>query len=368
MALFGIGGGFSMPGMNLFGGGMSSIFGGGSSLFGSSSGMAGGVGGGLLGGLAGLLMSGGNPLGMLLGGLIGGLLGNLLGNLFNHQPQQPQYAPQYPQPTQYGGSQNGCQANGCPSPYPSQYQQMPIGTGYPPGTQWNPPHQQWGGQNWGGCHQPPPPREGCQPPCQPPANGCQQGGTMTQEGPGKPINFCSPGGYNVKIDGTTVTVTDPTGKNTVTESGDPHEYVNGQHVDDWNGNTRTLLLPDGTRITMNADGSNKPIQSTSIFSGGQEYQINNNNNTITSQTFNPYQSYQDATHQSMGNTAELGFNRGGAFTLMNLFNQSPNMCITPYYQDLATVGGCHNQNYYNNGQWNGQQTVYSAWQQANQGE
>jgi len=357
--MFGIGGNM-MGGMNFMGGGFGSIFGGGSSLFGSSSGMAGGLGGGMLGGLAGMLMTGGNPMGMMLGGLLGGLLGNLLGNMFNQQPQQPQYAGYYPQPSGnqgYGQPQNGC---------PSQNEGMPIGCGYPPGSQWNPQQQNWGGQNWGGCHPPcQPPQNGCGA-CQQPQNGCQQGGTMTQSGPGQPLTFTSPGGYKVNMNGSTVTVTSPNGQNTVQEWGDPHEKVNGQSVDNWNGNTRTLLLPDGTRVTMNANASNQPIQSTSIYSGGQEYQINNNNNTITSQSFNPYQTAQDAHNQSMGNTASIGYNQSGAFTMMNLFNQSPCMNITPYYQDLATVGGCNNQNYYNSGGWNGQNTLGQAWHQAHQ--
>lgn len=95
----------------------------------------------------------------------------------------------------------------------------------------------------------------------------QQGGTMTQGGQGQPIDYTTSGGYKITIDASTVTVTDPYGRDSVQEC------------------DRRLLLGDATRLTINAP----PGQKTIIVDGSQVWHIDNDSGTITSVSSLPYQ-------------------------------------------------------------------------------
>jgi hypothetical protein len=308
--------------MGGFGGGM---FGGGGmgSLMGS---MFGGQMGGGIGGFAGLMMGG--PMGMMMGSGLGQMLGGLLGGLMGGaSQQQPNYGcPGYGSPYQSGyqnGYQNGYQAG----------LEAAEGGGY----------GGYGGGYGGGCGGFPAGPGGM--------DASPNGNSLTQSGPGKPTTYTTPGGYTVNMDGSDVKITDPSGKTTTEDWGDPHEKVNGQAVDagsngdHWTDNQRTILLGDGTRITMGANGGvNSPITNTSIYTAnGQEVQYNNQNNTVTQNSWNPYQTERDAANQTTGETGYFGPNGNGGTSLVNLYDQSPSGQITPQHQDL----------YNNNSDWGG---------------
>jgi len=150
------------------------------------------------------------------------------------------------------------------------------------------------------------------------------------------------------MNGSTVTITDPTGKHTINESGDPHEQIDGTYMGgtgstkggatqgqgqaggsgQWNGTAQTIKLPDGTQITMNAEAYNKPIQSTSIFvpgndngQGSREIQYNNNTNDVTSQSFDPSQVYKDQSSTVQGQAEGVQENQYG-MTVNSLYNQT----------------------------------------------
>ena len=164
---------------------------------------------------------------------------------------------------------------------------------------------------------------------------------------GKPISYTTSGGYKVSIDGTTINVTDPNGKNTVKTWGDPHENVNGTHVKDWEGKQRSIVLEDGTKITMTADGPKGVVENTSIYDGNQSVQITNKGNQITGHTFDPRQTaYLDAS-QYDGETALFSTGYNGAATYANIYNQDSSFNVTRAYQAIATTGGYANPNQVN---------------------
>lgn len=59
-----------------------------------------------------------------------------------------------------------------------------------------------------------------------------------------------------------------------------HESLNGKHIKDRFGNVRSLIFPDGTKITMNSTGIQDPITSISIYEGNTFSHINLTCNTI----------------------------------------------------------------------------------------
>lgn len=313
MFLLGSGAGMAgaLPMMMMFGP-MGAMMGFGAGMFGAASGMMGkpgmgALGGAAMGGLAGMAM--GNPfMGMLMGGATGGLLGLLFNNFSNQQQQQTQYAPYYPQPNYGGGYGNYGGGYGNYGGGYGSYAQAYAGPG---------------GSYASAGYYPQP---------QPPMN---WGGQLSQEGEGKPINYTTSGGYKVAINGGEITITDPKGEHKVVHSGDPHEYVDGKNIKDWDEKTRSLILSDGTKITMNATGPQGTIQNYSIYDGAQSIQINADGNKIQQRSFDPrVRMWQDA-YQSDGETAYVGYDRQGDFMYKDIYNQNPNLGVTPMYKDLA---------------------------------
>jgi len=104
-------------------------------------------------------------------------------------------------------------------------------------------------------------------------------GTLTQDGAGKAIDYKTSGGYDVKIENSTVTVTDPTGQHQIKEWGDPHETIDGKQYE-WTDSTRQLQLGDGTVITMDAPSTKGFIQHTDIQDSGRHIAVDNTSNTV----------------------------------------------------------------------------------------
>jgi len=119
------------------------------------------------------------------------------------------------------------------------------------------------------------------------------GQLMPGGGNGQPIEWRTSGGYTIKIDRHTITVTDALGRNTVQHWGDPHENLNGKHIKDWggapgwDGSRRTLRLGDGSQLTMTATGAHGLVLETSIYDGDQELHLYNATNTIRHHGTNP---------------------------------------------------------------------------------
>ena len=172
--------------------------------------------------------------------------------------------------------------------------------------------------------------------------GCHSGphrqtGQLEQEAEGKPINYTTSGGYQVSVDGHTINITDPNGNNTVKTWGDPHENVNGQHVSDWQEKQRTIVLDDGTKITMAADNPKGVEESMSIYDGRQSVQIDNKNNKVTGHSFNPFETRSLEQNQYDGSVAYLQNGSDGSLNFANYYTQDQDFNISRDYQLLATV-------------------------------
>lgn len=315
--------------------GLSQMFGGGwgGQMGGCCNNMTGGRKGALIGGLVGMLLGGamscGNPMGMLLGGGLGALLGNQIGNHHGGQNcghQHPHHGGAHCYPPTHGGNWGGhhCGSYGNQSPY------YPHNHGQP---HWCPPYQggghQYPGHNhhWG--HNCPPQRRCCHNP----------GGELCQEKKGKPISYTTSGGYKVKVNKHNIEITDPSGKNTVKHWGDPHENLNGKHIKDWEGKQRSIILGDGTKLTMSATGPHGVTTNTSIYDGNQSISIDNNKNEITQHSFNPHVARRLEAGQYDGETAVFRTGWNGEARYYNIYKQDENFGITRLFQRLASTSG-----------------------------
>lgn len=102
----------------------------------------------------------------------------------------------------------------------------------------------------------------------------------------------------------TITVT-RSGRFTWQVWGDPHENLNGKHIKDWNGTRRTLLLDDGTKITMSTDGPHGLVQVTSLYDGAQSHEIGNVGNMIRHSCVNAQEALARDAAEADGETARL---------------------------------------------------------------
>jgi hypothetical protein len=93
--------------------------------------------------------------------------------------------------------------------------------------------------------------------------------------------YVTSGGGVIKISGSTVTCTFNE-KITVQFWGGPaepgtgmrHENLNGKHIKDWLGTTRSFIFPDGSKITYAINPGNKRTMSISIYDRDQAHHIN----------------------------------------------------------------------------------------------
>jgi len=166
-----------------------------------------------------------------------------------------------------------------------------------------------------------------------------QGGQLQQEAEGKPISYTTSGGYQISINGSTINVTDPNGENTVKTWGDPHENVNGEHVKDWQDKQRTMILGDGTKITMSADNPKGVVEAMSIYDGNQSVQIQNDGIKITGHSYNPWQTRSQEANQYDGETSIFKTNYNGAATYSNIYSQDSDFNVTRAYEPIATTQG-----------------------------
>ncbi|WP_414902616.1 hypothetical protein ACMT1E_05150 [Sphingomonas flavalba] len=140
--------------------------------------------------------------------------------------------------------------------------------------------------------------------------------------------------WTVQIDKHTITVTRAMGPRSATWQvwGDPHENLNGKHIKDWDGSRRTLLLDDGTKITMHADGPHHVVHTTSIYDGAQSHEIGNFGNLIRHSCVNAATAAARERQEADGETAHLVNLRGPAAA-------SGSLLVKNVYTETIEAGG-----------------------------
>ena len=171
---------------------------------------------------------------------------------------------------------------------------------------------------------------------------------------GGAIEVITRGGYTIRVDLHTITAIDPLGMNKVEHWGDPHENLNGKHIKDWggepewHGSRRSLILGDGTKITMASLGAQGVVLETSIYDGNQNFQIDNDTNTITHHGVDQDDTDQREQAQFDGETAMFETDAVlGTAAYTNIYNEDEAFVVVTFDWLLGTTGGCANPNQVN---------------------
>lgn len=185
------------------------------------------------------------------------------------------------------------------------------------------------------------------------SNSCTGGGDDPTGTP-QPLHYVTDGGYTIKVDFHTVTITDPAGKNTIQHWGDPHENLNGKHIKDWGGGPqwhglhRTVLLGDDSKVTMEARGPHAVTQWTAIYDGDSHIQFDNCRNQISWQGNDYAETGQLERTQYDGETASFITDPGtGVARYDNLYNEDESLERVDTPTPLGTTGGLANPNQVN---------------------
>ena len=170
----------------------------------------------------------------------------------------------------------------------------------------------------------------------------------------QPLDYVTSGGYTVKADAHTVTITDPLGRNTVEHWGDPHENLNGKHLKDWGGGPqweglrRTVLLGDGSKITMEANGPHQVTRWTSIYNGNAHVQFDNCRSRIVRQGSDAAETAQLEKTQYDGETSTFETDTtAGVASYDAVYNEDENFERVATPVPLGSTGGFANPNQVN---------------------
>jgi hypothetical protein len=184
-------------------------------------------------------------------------------------------------------------------------------------------------------------------------------GTLSQPGSdGQPMTYTTLGGYTIKVDRTTVTVTDPYGMNTVQHWGDPHENLNGKHIKDWGGMTgwsgerRSVVLGDGAKLTLQAAAWNGVVELTSIYDQDRNVRFSNADNVVLHHAVDADDTSQRDLAQYDGETAlfvtDPESRTANYDDIYNeTFDTAGDPVQVPITQPLGATGGCANPNQVN---------------------
>ena len=112
-----------------------------------------------------------------------------------------------------------------------------------------------------------------------------QRGTLTQETAGGKLTYTSRSGHwIIEVNKYTITVhrivCGQKSGGAWQIWGDGHTNLNGKHVKNWLIDRNSLLLDDGTKITLHANAPNDVVRTTSLYDGPHHHEIDNDDNTV----------------------------------------------------------------------------------------
>ena len=144
-------------------------------------------------------------------------------------------------------------------------------------------------------------------------------GTLTQEAAGGKLKYVSrSGNWVIEVNKYTINVLriicgQAPGSWQIWGDGG-HANLNGKHVKDWLITRNSVLLDDGTKITMHANAPNDVVRITSIYDGPHHHEIDNDNNTVRHSSADAAEAAQHDAAEADGETISVALaHEAGSF-------------------------------------------------------
>lgn len=102
-----------------------------------------------------------------------------------------------------------------------------------------------------------------------------------------------------------------------------HENLNGKHIKDKLGSVRSIVFPDGAKITMTGDGVYGPLSAISIYDGAESHHINPRCNTLIHSSLSNSIALQRDEAEADGETATIEFTSTGLLYINIYTENSP---------------------------------------------
>lgn len=107
----------------------------------------------------------------------------------------------------------------------------------------------------------------------------------------------------------------------------------------------SLILDDGTKVTLLSTDHSGTILHTSIYDGVENLQIDNQTNEVIHQSVDPGDTQQRDAAQYDGEVATFSTDPFfGSATYSNDYNEDQNFNVIDIHFTLGTTGGCANPN------------------------
>lgn len=90
-----------------------------------------------------------------------------------------------------------------------------------------------------------------------------------------------------------------------------HENLNGKHIKDRFGSRRTIVFPDGAKITMIAEGEQGALLTVSIYDGNESHRIDMRRATVTHSSTTQSEATQLDAAEADGETGTFRFTETG---------------------------------------------------------
>lgn len=90
-----------------------------------------------------------------------------------------------------------------------------------------------------------------------------------------------------------------------------HENLNGKHIKDRHGNRRTIIFPDGAKLTLVASGEYEPLISATIYDGEECHRIMAECNTLSHSSLSAADAQRLDNAEADGETAAIEFTNIG---------------------------------------------------------
>lgn len=170
---------------------------------------------------------------------------------------------------------------------------------------------------------------------------------VVEEETGQLLSYRASNGWLITIGGPSIRMENPSGTGRLEYGQDTHEFLNGKDIKSFNGDTRTVLLPDGVKLTYevdDADPANPQVVTISIYDGVFNAVVDPSGAAQIRRGTTGEDTEARDLAQPDGETATIAPTAAvpGGLTYNNVYVEDDNFVVTELMERLGETGGTAN--------------------------